>query len=109
MQRGGDIPRSDERRAVGRWGTGLFLGLAIGGGIGVVAGLVIGMLAFDSTSATLTSALGGAIFGLIVGAFIGGLSTLEDRPPGDEAGTHAPSLGRPGLTHEDGAGDRQSR
>jgi hypothetical protein len=104
MQRGGDIPRSEERRAVGRWGTGVFLGLGIGGTIGVVAGLLIGLIAFEGTGAILTSALGGAIFGLIVGGFIGGMSTLEDRPPGAEAGTHDPSLGRPGLTHHEGDG-----
>jgi hypothetical protein len=102
MQRGGDVPRSEERRAVGRWGTGLFIGLGIGGTVGVVAGLVIGLLAFEGSAAVLSSALGGAIFGLVVGAFFGGMSTLEDRPPGAEAGTNEPSLGRPGPTHDEG-------
>jgi len=104
MQRDGDIPRSDERRAVGRWGTGLLKGLAIGGAVGVVGGLVLGLLAFEGAAAILTAALGGAIFGLVVGAFIGGLSTLEDRPPGAESDTHDPSLGRAGLTHGESDG-----
>jgi len=102
MQRGGDIPRSDERRAVGRWGTGLLIGLLIGGTVGVAAGLVLGLIAFEGTAAVFTSALGGAIFGLIVGGFIGGMSTLEDPPPGAEARTHDPSLGGEGLTHHEG-------
>ena len=101
MQRGGDVPRSDEQRAVGRWGKGLFLGLAIGGVVGVVAGFAIGLIAFDGTGAVLAAALGGAIFGTGVGAFMGGMSTLEDRPPGDEAGAHDPSLGHEGLTHDE--------
>ena len=101
MQRGGDVPRTDEQRAVGRWGKGLFLGLAIGGVVGVVAGLAIGLIAFGGTGAVLASALGGAIFGTGVGAFMGGMSTLEDRPPGDEAGAHDPSLGQEGLTHDE--------
>lgn len=101
MQRDGDVPRTDEQRAVGRWGKGLFLGLAIGCVVGVVAGFAIGLIAFEGTGAVLASALGGAIFGTGVGAFMGGMSTLEDRPPGDEAGAHDPSLGREGLTHDE--------
>lgn len=101
MDRKGDVLRSKERRAVGRWGRGLGLGLMIGGAAGVLIGFSMGLLAFDGTAAVLAAALGGAIFGTVVGAFIGGMSTLEDPPPGDEPKTHDPSLGRPGLTHEE--------
>ncbi|MEX1264703.1 MAG: hypothetical protein WEE66_12380 [Actinomycetota bacterium] len=101
MARSGDTPRPAEQRAVGRWGKGLGTGLLIGGVAGVVVGLAIGVLAFDRAGATWTSALGGAIFGTVVGAFIGGMSTLEDPPPGEEPGGHDPSLGRPGLTHDE--------
>ena len=102
MQRGGDVSRTDEQRAVGRWGKGLFLGLAIGSLVGIAAGLAIGLLAFEGTGAILGAVLAGAIFGTLVGAFIGGMSTLEDPPPGAEAGTHEPSLGQPGFTHDEG-------
>ena len=101
MQRGGDVPRSDERRAVGRWGRGLGRGLAIGGLVGILAGLGIGLVAFEGAAAILAAALGGAIFGTVVGAFIGGMSTLEDPVPGDEPQGHDPSLGRPGLLHDE--------
>jgi hypothetical protein len=99
MQRGGDVPRTDERRAVGRWGRGLGLGLAIGGTIGVAAGLGIGLLAFEGTTAVFAATLAGAIFGTLVGAFVGGMSTLEDPPPGEEVRAHDPGLGSPGVTH----------
>ena len=101
MQRNGDVSRSDERRAVGRWGRGLGKGLAIGGVIGVLAGLGIGALAFEGAAAIFAAALGGAIFGTVVGAFVGGMSTLEDPAPGDEPQTHEASLGRPGLLHDE--------
>ena len=101
MARSGETSRPEEQRAVGRWGKGLGTGLLIGGVLGIVAGLAIGLLAFDGAAATWTSALGGAIFGTVVGAFIGGMSTLEDPPPGEEPEGHDPSLGRPGLTHDE--------
>ena len=101
MASGEDLPQPREQRAVGRWGKGLGSGLLIGGVAGVLIGLAIGLLAFEGAAATATAALGGTIFGTVVGAFIGGMSTLEDPPPGDELKTHDPSLGRPGLTHDE--------
>ena len=101
MQRDGDVSRGDERRAVGRWGRGLGMGLAIGGAVGVAGGLAIGLVAFGGAAAIFTAALAGGIFGSVVGAFLGGMSTLEDPRPGEEAQTHDPSLGRPGSVHDE--------
>ena len=104
MRRDGDTSQPREHQAVSRWGHGLGAGLAIGGVLGAIAGLVIGVLAFEGAAATATAALGGAIFGMVVGAFTGGMSTLEDPPPGQEPGSHDPSLGRSGLTHDEQEG-----
>jgi hypothetical protein len=101
MARRGDAPRPRERTSVGRWSRGVVLGLLIGGTVGIVVGLAIGLLAFDGGAAVLSAVLGGAIFGTVVGGFVGGMSTLEDPPPGEEPEAHDPSLGRPGLTHEE--------
>jgi hypothetical protein len=41
------------------------------------------------------------IFGGLAGAFIGGMSRLEDPPPGQEPGVRERPLDRPGLTHDE--------
>ena len=90
-----------EERAVNRWGGGLLLGLFIGAAIGAVVGLVFGSVAFDGGRALWASAVGGAIFGGVAGAFVGGMSRLEDPPPGQEPGVRERPLQRPGLTHDE--------
>ena len=98
-----DRPTSEgrEERAVTRWGGGLLLGLFIGAAIGAVVGLVFGAVAFGGGAALWTSAIGGAIFGGLAGAFMGGMSRLEDPPPGEEPGVRERPLQRPGLTHDE--------
>ena len=90
-----------EERAVSRWRGGIALGLIIGAAIGVAAGLVVGSIAFDGGRALWVSAACGAIFCGLVGAFIGGMSRLEDPPPGQEPGVRERPLDRPGLTHDE--------
>jgi hypothetical protein len=90
-----------EERAVTRWGGGLILGLFIGAAIGAVVGLVFGSVAFDGGRALWASAVGGAIFGGGAGAFVGGMSKLEDPPPGQEPGVRERPMRRPGLTHDE--------
>jgi hypothetical protein len=90
-----------EERAVSRWRGGIALGLIIGAAIGAAVGLVFGWIAFDGGRALWASAVGGAIFGGLVGAFIGGMSRLEDPPPGQEPGVREHPLDRPGLTHDE--------
>ena len=90
-----------EERAVSRWRGGLALGLIIGAAIGAAVGLVVGSIAFDGGAALWVSAAAGVIFGALVGAFIGGMSRLEDPPPGQEPGVRERPLDRPGLTHDE--------
>jgi membrane associated rhomboid family serine protease len=97
----GSVPQRREQRAVGRWEHGLTLGWVVGAVAGVAAGLVIGSIAFETGAALMAAALGGAIFGAVVGAFLGGMSKLEDPPPGQEPGTRDQPLERPGLTHDE--------
>jgi hypothetical protein len=99
MSSNGSTREPREERTVGRWGKGLGMGLLIGGAVGVVVGLVLGSVAFSGAAALAASALGGGIFGSGVGAFIGGMSKLEDPPPGEEPGVGDQPLDRPGLTH----------
>jgi hypothetical protein len=75
------------------------MGLILGGAAGVAVGLLIGSSAFSGAAALAASALGGGIFGSGVGALIGGMSKLEDPPPGEEPGVRDQPLERPGLTH----------
>ena len=102
MATDGSTSERREERAVSRWGGGIVLGLIIGAVIGAAVGLV-----FRSHSAAAArcgrrrSAVGGAIFGGIAGAFIGGMSRLEDPPPGQEPGVRERPLHRPGLTHDE--------
>ena len=90
-----------EERAVSRWRGGIALGLIIGAAIGAAIGVVVGSIAFDSGRALWVSAGSGVIFGGLVGGFIGGMSRLEDPPPGQEPGVREQPLQRPGLTHDD--------
>ncbi len=90
-----------EERPVSRWRGGIALGLIIGAAIGAAVGLVIGSIAFDGGRALWVSAGGGMIFGGLTGAFIGGMSRLEDPPPGQEPGLRERPLDRPGLTHDE--------
>jgi hypothetical protein len=101
-----DGSRSEPRevRAVARWEGGLTVGLILGGVAGVLLGLLIGTLAFSRDAATFAAALGGGIFGSVVGAFIGGMSRLEDPPPGREPAVREQPIDRPGLTHDEREG-----
>jgi hypothetical protein len=90
-----------ERRAVVRSGRGVATGLIIGAVVGLAAGAAIGGIAFAGGAALLAAALGGTIFGGVVGAFVGGMSTLEDPPPGAEPGLRDQPLERHGLTHDE--------
>jgi len=101
MATDGSTPERREERAVSRWGGGIALGLVVGAAIGAAAGLVFGSIAFDGGAALWASAIGGAIFGGVVGAFIGGMSRLEDPPPGQEPGVRERPLDRPGLMHDE--------
>jgi hypothetical protein len=101
MANDGSRPERREERAVSRWGGGIVLGLVIGAAIGAVVGLLFGSMAFDGGRALWASAVGGAIFGGLAGAFIGGMSRLEDAPPGQEPGVRERPLRRPGLTHDE--------
>jgi len=102
MAGNGSTPQGREDRAVGRWGSGVVLGLIIGAVVGAAAGLVFGAVAFTGGRALAASALGGAIFGGVAGAFIGGMTALDDPPPGEEPGVRDRPIGRPGLTHDEG-------
>ena len=99
MSSNGSTREGREKRTVGRWGKGLAMGLIIGGAAGVAVGLLMGAIAFGGPAALATSALAGGIFGSGVGAFIGGMSKLEDPPPGQEPGVRDQPPDRPGLTH----------
>jgi len=101
MASDGSTSAPREERAVNRWGAGLLLGLVIGAAIGAAVGSLFGSIAFDGGRALWTSAIGGAIFGGVAGAFIGGMSKLEDPPPGLEPGVREQPLQRPGLTHDE--------
>jgi hypothetical protein len=101
MASSGSSPAPRERRATARSGRALAIGLVVGGVIGLLAGAAIGAVAFTGGSALAASALGGVIFGGVVGAFVGGMSTLDDPPPGEEPGVRDQPLQRPGLTHDE--------
>jgi hypothetical protein len=101
MANDGSTSERREERAVSQWGGGLVLGMIIGAAIGAAVGLVFGAVAFGGGAALWTSAIGGAIFGGLAGAFMGGMSRLEDPPPGEEPGVRERPLERQGLTHDE--------
>ena len=101
MANDGSTSERREDGAVTRWGGGLVLGLIVGAAIGAAVGLLFGSMAFDGGRALWTSTVGGAIFGGLAGAFIGGMSRLEDPPPGQEPGVRERPMQRPGLTHDE--------